>query len=370
MKPYQQAVDTVLPNLARFFNRGFEIHVDGSDADIQSLSGADVMVMVVSTHRSQTDYFLFGWVLYNQGIKHVRIAAGDNLTNFPVLGRKFRSFGAFAIHRDTGFKRNYVRDLCKAVVGMMENDEPILLFPEGGRSYGGNMMEIKGGVLLSAIIAQARNPAKKVYLLPAAVSYEHLPELPYFGLLKKGKELRRKTNGFFRRFLGGICYFGADIIAFAKLLLKVRLGGKQGGVFIDFGKPVGVNDIVDITANFNAAARDEFSGHQVSMRRICDRLYGALQSLYRLLPEHIVAAALSEKETMTKAECIESVRRMMLLARERKRNLKTLEPLTGEQICTIGLKQLRYVKAIRLQGSVIGVQNRMIVGYYAAALLP
>jgi hypothetical protein len=36
------------------------------------------------------------------------------------------------------------------------------------------------------------------------------------------------------------------------------------------------------------------------------------------------------------------------------------------------LKQLRQVKAIRLRrrGAVIKVHNRMIVGYYAAALLP
>jgi glycerol-3-phosphate O-acyltransferase len=368
MKPYQQAVDDVFPSLTRFFTRGFSIHVDNAAADIKSLS--DAMVMVVSTHRSQTDYFLFGWELYNQGIKHVRIAAGDNLTNFPVLGKKFRAFGAFAVHRDTGFKRNYVRDLCRAVVAMMEDNEPILLFPEGGRSYSGKMMEIKGGVLLSAIITQSRNPDRNLYLLPAAVSYEYLPELPYFGMLKKGKEMRRKGNGFFARLLGGIYYFGADIIAFVKLLLKVRFGGKQGDVFIDFGKPVGVNDIVDIKANFKASARDEFSGHQASMRIICDRLYGTLQSLYRLLPEHIVAAALSEKDTMTKAECTTGVRRALMLARDRKRNLKTLEPLTTEQILAVGLKQLRQVKAIRLRGAVIGVKNRMIVGYYAAALLP
>jgi 1-acyl-sn-glycerol-3-phosphate acyltransferase len=368
MKPYQQAVDTILPKLTRFFTKGFNVHIDSSNADIPSLS--DSMVMVVSTHRSQTDYFLFGWALYEQGIKHVRIAAGDNLTDFPILGRKFRSFGAFAIHRDTGFKRNYVRELCKAVVGMMEDNEPILLFPEGGRSYGGNMMEIKGGVLLSAIITQARNPAEKVYLLPASVSYEQLPELPYFGMLKKGKEMRKKTNGFFRRFVGALYYFGADIIAFTKLLVKVKLGKKQGDVFIDLGKPVFVNEIVDINANFRSAARDEFSGHQASMRVICDRLYGMLQSLYRLLPEHIVAAALSERETMTKAECIERIQSALKLARDRKRNLKTIDPLSGEQILAIGLEQLRNVKAIRVQGAVIGVQNRMIVGYYAAALLP
>jgi 1-acyl-sn-glycerol-3-phosphate acyltransferase len=366
MKPYQQAVDTVFPSLTRFFTRGFNIHVETTRVDMKSLS--DAMVMVVSTHRSQTDYFLFGWELYNQGIKHVRIAAGDNLTNFPWLGKKFRSFGAFAVHRDAGFKRNYVRDLCRAVVAMMEDNEPVLLFPEGGRSYTGKMMEIKGGVLLSAIIAQSRNPEKNVYLLPAAVSYEYLPELPYFWMLKKGKEMRRKGNGFFSRLFGNAYYFGADIIAFAKLLLRVRHGGNQGDVFIDFGAPVRINDIVDIKANFKASARDEFSGHQASMRVICDRLYGMFLSLYRLLPEHVVAGALQEKRTMTKEKCAEGVDRALSACRAGNRNLTTLEPMSVEQILAAGLSQLRNVKAVRVRGPVIEICNPLIVGYYAAAL--
>lgn len=372
MKPYQQAVDDIVPSLTRFFTRGFAIHIDSPDADLRSICVADAMVMVVSTHRSQTDYFLFGWELYKQGIKYVRIAAGDNLTNFPLLGKKFRDFGAFAVHRDAGFKRNYVRDLCSAVVAMMEDREPILLFPEGGRSYGGAMLGVKGGVLLSAIIAQARNPLKKVYLLPASISYEHLPELPYFGMLKKGKDLRKKGNGLFRRLRGAVYYFGADILAFAKLLLRVRLGGNQGDVFIDFGKPLGVNDIVDITANFNAAARDEFSGHQASVRIICDRLYDTFQSLYRLLPEHVAAAALKGRETLTKTECLEGILRALALCRERKRNLKTLETMTGEQVLAVGLRQLRHVKAIRLKrgarGTEIRIRKPAIIDYYAAAL--
>jgi glycerol-3-phosphate O-acyltransferase len=366
MKPYQQAVDDVLPSLTRFFTRGFDVHTDSGGTDLTSLE--DDMVMVVSTHRSQTDYFLFGWELYNLGIKHVRIAAGDNLTNFPVLGKRFRAFGAFTVRRDTGFKRNYVRDLCKTVVSMMEDKEPILLFPEGGRSYSGGMMEIKGGVLLSAILAQSRNPQKKVYLVPAAVSYEYLPELPYFELLAKGKEMRKKSNGFFRRVYGQICYFGADIIAFAKLLLKVKLGGKQGDVFIDFGKPVGVNDILDVKANFNTAARDEFSGHQASVRILCDRLYGTFQSLYRLLPEHIAAAAIRGRQSLTKTECLDGIQSALARCREQNRNLKSLEAMTGEQVLAIGLKQLGQVKAIRVRGSAVEILKPMIVDYYAAAL--
>ncbi len=366
MKAYQKAVDDILPSLEKFFTRGFDVKVSGAVKEVQSLSNE--MVMVVSTHRSQTDYFLFGWSLYKHGIKHVRIAAGDNLTTFPILGKKFRSFGAFAIHRDSGFKRNYVRDLCKAVVDMMEDGEPILLFPEGGRSYTGAMMEIKGGVLLAAVIAQAKHPDKKVVLVPAAVSYEYLPELPYFGMLAKGKEMRKKGNGFFKRMLGNLFYFGADLIAFAKLMVKVKIGCKQGEVFIDLGQPVCVNDIVDIKSNFNENARDEFSGHQASMRIISDHIFKIFVGLYRLLPEHLLAAALVGKPRATKEECIEEIERLRDRCQRENRNCRSIDMLTSDQICAVGLKQLQRVKAVSIIGQSLCVTDTLIVSYYASSL--
>ena len=366
-KPYQKAVDDVTDTLAWFFGRAFSnIHVDRNGFDPESLK--ESMVMAVSTHRSQTDYFLFGWVLYNNGVKYVRIAAGDNLTGLPVIGKKFQSFGAFPVKRDLAFRKNYVRRLCLNVVGMMEDNEPILLFPEGGRSYGGNMMEPKGGILLSAVLAQARNPEKKVYLLPGAVSYEHLPELPYFEMLRKGKEMRKKSNNIFRRLIGTLYYFGADIIAFGKFILRTRLGLSHGEVYIDIGVPLAVNDIVDVKANFTATARDEFSGHQASMRIISARLYTVLQSLYRLLPEHVVAGVLKENPAVTKQAAVGPVREMVKRLREQKRNTKSLDRLTEDQILAIGLKQLRHVKAVSLRGGETAIQKQAIIDYYAAAL--
>jgi hypothetical protein len=366
-KPYHKAVDKVIITLAWFFRRAFsKIHLDRNGFDPESLK--DSMVMVVSTHRSQADYFLFGWLLYDNGVKYLRIAAGDNLTNLPVIGKKFSAFGAFSVKRDLAFRKNYVRQLCLDVVGMMEDDEPILLFLEGGRSYGGNMMEPKGGILLSAVVAQARNPQKKVLLLPGAVSYEYLPELPYFEMLGKGKEMRKKSNNVFRRFIGTLYYFGADIIAFGKFILRGRLGLTHGEVFIDIGTPLAINDIVDVKANFNTTARDEFSGHQASMRMIGDRLYGVLQSLYRLLPEHVVAGVLKQNPAVTKQSAAGPVGEIVKRLREQKRNTKSLDGLTEDQIVAIGLKQLRHVNAVSLRGNAVAIQKQAIIDYYAAAL--
>jgi 1-acyl-sn-glycerol-3-phosphate acyltransferase len=367
MKPYHKAVDSVTDGILRFFNRAFtKIHIEGPSIDVPTLM--DSMVMAVSTHRSHTDYFLFGLILYNMGVKYVRIAAGDNLTSFPVLGKKFRSFGAFSIQRDSAFRRSYVRQLASDVAAMLEDNEPVLLFPEGGRSYRGNMMEIKGGVLVSALIAQTRNPEKSVYLFPAAVSYEHLPELPYFGMLNRGKQMRKKENGFFKRLAGSVLYFGADIAAYLLFYFGGWMGIKHGEAYVDYGSPLRVNDIVDVKAKFQASARDEFSGHQASVRIISNRLHEIFQSLYRLLPEHVVAGMLKERAVLAVREASVALRPLLERLHQQNRNMKSLESLTVEQIIEIGLRQLRHVKAVRVKGGTVAVTKRWIIDYYAAAL--
>ncbi len=366
-KPYQLAVDGITDTLNSFFTRAFtSVNVERNGYDPEILK--DSMVMTVSTHRSQTDYFLFGWVLYNNGIPYLRIAAGDNLTGFPVLGKKFRAFGAFPVRRDMAFRKSYVRGLCLDVVKMMEDNEPILVFPEGGRSYGGDMLQIKGGILMSAVLAQARHPDKKVFLLPAAVSYEFLPELPFFEMLHKGKGMRKKSNNMLVRLLGNLYYFGADIIGFAAFILGTRMGIKHGEVFVDLGKPVCVRDIVDVAGNYNASARDEMSGHQASMRAICDHLFTTLQSLYRVLPEHVVAAVLKEHPSIGMQAAIEPVGVLCNRLLAQKRNCRSLAGLSKEQVFAKGLEQLRHVKAIAIRHGALEVRKQAIVDYYAAAL--
>jgi hypothetical protein len=151
-------------------------------------------------------------------------------------------------------------------------------------------------------------------------------------------------------------------------MVRTRLGFDQGEVYVDIGTPVAVNDIVDVKANFNATARDEFSGHHASMRIICERLHGVLQSLYRLLPEHVVAGALAENPLPTKQAVVAAIGPIMTRLREQKMNLKTLAPLTEDQILAAGLRQLRYVKAIAEAGDSIIIKKRPIIDYYAAAL--
>jgi 1-acyl-sn-glycerol-3-phosphate acyltransferase len=363
----KDTLDGLQDGLKWFFNRAFRVHVTMPVGALDQLNGS--MVMVVSTHRSQTDYFFLGWKLFEKGLKYLCIAAGDNLTGLPVIGKMFSSFGAFSVSRDLAFRKGYVRQLCMDVVAMLEAGDPILVFPEGGRSYGGNMMDPKGGILLAAIVAQARNPGKKVMLLPAAVSYEHLPELPYFDMLGKGKEMRKKAANPVTRLLANFLYFGADVLAFGKFMLRTRLGFSQGEAFIDIGTPFSLGDIVDIKANFNESAREELSGHQTSRRVISEKIYFIFQSLYRLLPEHAVAGVLKENPGATRSDAAAAIREMRKRLAHQGRNTKTLDSLTEDQIVAIGLKQLRHKNAVAVRGGTIMIKKQSIIDYYASALM-
>jgi hypothetical protein len=59
---------------------------------------------------------------------------------------------------------------------------------------------------------------------------------------------------------------------------------------------------------------------------------------------------------------------MVKRLREQKRNTKSLDCLTEDQILAIGLKQLRHVKAVSLRGSAVQIQKQSIIDYYAASL--
>jgi 1-acyl-sn-glycerol-3-phosphate acyltransferase len=367
MKPYQNEVQKVTPKIASFFNSAFtKITIDGPKLDPAKIQ--EQPLMAISTHRSHVDYFLLGHKLFVMGFQNLRFAAGDNLTKLPWIGPKFLNFGAFTVSRDTGFERNYVRNLCSSVVKMMDGGDSIIVFPEGGRSYSGATIEMKGGITLAAIMLQAQSPQKTVQYLPTAISYECIPDLPYFKMLLKGKKLRKRGNSVFKRLMGNIYYFGGDICAFVPFLNAKRLHKNYGEVFIDYLAPIAVKDILDIEGNRQVNSRDEFSAHRVSMQQFSDKLFVQLKSLYRLLPMHAVSSVLKESNTLSLHDCRDKISELTDSISKLPYNLKTLSTLTSDQILEQGITQLQRFKAISADHGIISIKKPEIVSYFSASI--
>jgi 1-acyl-sn-glycerol-3-phosphate acyltransferase len=366
MKHYHAEVKRISNDITAFFRRTFT-RVDIQGPKIDPALFRDSSLMVACTHRSQTDYFVVGYVLHCMGIENMRFAAGENLTNLPIIGPMFRNFGAFTVRRGTTFGRDYVRNLCEQVVTMLHDGDTIVVFPEGGRSYEGQMLEVRGGIIGSSVLARRRNPARKVYLLPMSISYEFLPELHAFDSLLKGKSMRRAGQGWLNQAAGSLRYYGADALAFLKFLNAHHFGVKYGAVHVDHGEPVLVDSLYDPARDISENSRDEFSACRLAFQNMSLRVFDLFHGLYRILPQHIVASVVSKQPGIdtVRAEqrCVQEMQRL----REAGRNVSLVENLSPPHLLAEGVRQLTRLKALTVREGKLRVRLKQVMRYCAAA---
>ena len=376
MKSHHQAIIDIADGVDRFMRSAFtSITVEGPELDAVEFQKHPHMI--VSTHRSHVDYYMAGYMLIFRGFKHLRFAAGSNLTKLPYIGPRFRAFGAFTVEREIAFERNYVKNLCNSVVTMMENREAVIVFPEGGRSYSNSILEVKSGILGAAVLMQARldarlharSPDQEVLLLPMAISYECPPDAKWFGLLLAGKRLRKHMQPFFKRLLGNVLYFGADILAFAPFMMAPKTGRKYGAVFIDYGAPLSMRAIVDIDANRAAGARDPFFEHRASMQKVAEVMRHQFFALYRLLPMHVLAYVMRSESAIDAATAAARMPAVLEALAEAGKNKKSLDGRTPAQLVEEGTRQLERLGAITVRGSVLRVRRQRIVQYCSTPVI-
>lgn len=368
MKQHHASLLEVADAVHRFFSRTFA-RVDICGPAIDPAFFRKYPVMIAGTHRSHVDYFILGQVMHDLGAENIRFAAGENLTTFPWIGPRFRSFGAFSVKRGSTFSRGYVRQLCEQVVGMLQDGDTIMVFPEAGRSYSGEMLDLRGGILGAGVVLQDRGGTEPVHIIPAAVSYERLPELPYFGLIALGRSLRGTSNPL-KRMLGSALYFGSDIWAFARFTNARRFGRRFGEVYIDYGAPLSLDSLVDIKGSRAGRARDELSANRVAVQTLCEKLHEQFCALYRILPQHVLARALQDRGALSVGELEVVCREVVNRAREQGRNVSLVGPMSDSELAARALEQMRYTRCVRNRNGVVSSVKPSIVRYYAAAVPP
>lgn len=367
MKDYNTTIKNASKTVDLFLKKTF-LNISFTGPPIKEKVLNSNPIMIVCSHRSHLDYILLGVELYKAGLKDLRFAAGDNLTHMPYIGKKFRSWGAYTVYRARAQSREYIRQLCYDVIHMLNNNNKIIVFPEGGRSYNGNMMNMKHGFISANIFAQHRSPEKQFYFLPVSISYEKIPELAYFDLLQKGKKLKKGKENIVKRIKGNIYYFGADLLAFAKFIIAHKFGINYGKVFIDYGTPISINDIIDLNKHFIPGMRNEFAAHKITINKIGEEIKNRLESLYRILPMHVLAVILGEKESCTISTAVKGVPAIMDTIHKQKLNSKSLQHLSHQEIIEQGIQQLKFSKAIQITGKKIIIKHPQFIKYYAATI--
>ena len=115
---------------------------------------------------SHTDYLVEPLVLDDNGIRPPLIAAGINLFGGP-LGLIHRHVtGAIPIRRN--IKDPAYLITLKAYVAEMLKKHDLFFYPEGGRSYSGELKAAKTGLIHAALTADCPN----LVIMPTAISYD------------------------------------------------------------------------------------------------------------------------------------------------------------------------------------------------------
>ncbi len=295
----------------------------GENIDAAKAATRNGRVVYCSNHRSHFDYLVAPMVLDDNGVRPPVIAAGVNVLGGP-LGLLWRHVaGAMPIRRNSR-DAVYLMTL-KAYVAELLRKQDLFFFPEGGRSYSGELKAPKTGLLNAALQAQHA----RLRFLPVAVSYDLVIE---DHVLARQRVKRGQRP--FRRELAEIARFAV---------------GYKSRAFVTFGEPIAV-DGVDPN----------------SRRSVLDLAHTIMKTvgrLYKVLPTALVAAAM--RPSITRRELEE---RTSVLVDTLGSCGANLGVTSGKAAVDAAIEPLEWRGVIVAEDGRLRVRDRNVLRYYARSL--
>jgi len=295
----------------------------GENVDIAKAATRTGRVVYASNHKSHTDYLVEPLVLDDNGIRPPIIAAGINLFGGP-LGLIHRHVtGAIPIRRNT--KDPVYLITLKAYVAELLRKHDFFFYPEGGRSYSGEMKNPKTGLMHAAL--QAEHP--HLVIVPTAVAYDLVLEDHVLA-----RQRVKRTQRAFSREL-------AEMVRYAV--------GYRSRAFVTFGKPISVDGI---------------DPH--SRRHVLDLTHATMKAIGRVvkvLPTAVVASAM--RPSITRRTLIDRAETIVDTLRACGANLGVA---SGAQAVDAGVEPLESRGIIVVERGRIRVRDRNVLRYYAHTL--
>ena len=208
-------------------------------------------IVYASNHKSHIDYLVEPLALDDNGVRPPLIAAGINLFGGP-LGLIHRHVtGAIPIRRNTKDPAYLIT--LKAYVAEILKKHDLFFYPEGGRSYSGELKAVKTGLIHAALTAGRSD----LVIVPAAVAYDLVLEDHVLARQRVKKQQRPFTREL------------AEMVRYAV--------GYRSRAFVTFGAPIP-------TASCDPQSRTDV----LALTRLVRARIGAL---YKVLPTAVFAAA-------------------------------------------------------------------------------
>ncbi|MGQ0734912.1 MAG: 1-acyl-sn-glycerol-3-phosphate acyltransferase [Acidobacteriota bacterium] len=222
-------------------------------------------LVYASNHRSHTDYLVEPLVLDDAGIRPPIIAAGINLFGGPLGLIHKHVTGALPIRRHTKDPAYLIT--LKAYVGELLRTHDLFFYPEGGRSYSGELKSPKMGLFSAALQAEVSN----VVFLPVAVAYDLVLE----DHILSRQRIKKRQRPFSREL--------AEMVRFAV--------GYRSRAFVTFGRPIPVDGYDP--------------GSRRSIVELSQRVRKEIGRLYKVLPTALFAAAM--RPSIARGELVQRI---------------------------------------------------------------
>jgi glycerol-3-phosphate O-acyltransferase len=280
-------------------------------------------VVYASNHRSHIDYLVEPIALDDAGVRPPLIAAGINLFGGPLGLIHKHITGAIPIRRNTKDPAYLIT--LKAYVAEILKKHDLFLYPEGGRSYSGELKQPKTGLIHAALTADKSN----MVVLPVGISYDLVLEDHI--LARQGV---KKTQRPFTREL-------AEMVRYAV--------GYRSRVFITFGTPIPVSGI-----------DPESRGDVLALMKLVRMRTG---ELYKILPTAVFAAAM--RPSITRRELENRIDRLLETIAARRANLGVR---SGREAVDVAAEPLETRGIIVSERGRFRVRNRSVLRYYARSI--
>jgi 1-acyl-sn-glycerol-3-phosphate acyltransferase len=211
--------------IVRFLIRRLFNSVLATGIDRLVATNKEHTVIIVPMHRSHLDYILVGSKLYESNLNPPVVAAGVNLSFWPI-GYIIRSFGGYFVKRNARSDRIHTMLLRRYVAYLVKRGHLHEFFIEGGRSRNGRMRAPRLGLLSIMVSAYLKGQRREIAFVPVSITYENVIEDAVFGEENTGQGKKKESLG-------------------SLLAARDLLGKRYGEVILNFGAPISLAAAVE-----------------------------------------------------------------------------------------------------------------------------
>src|SRR5262245_27565898 len=280
-------------------------------------------IIYASNHKSHTDYLVEPLVLDDNGIRPPLIAAGINLFGGP-LGLIHRHVtGAIPIRRNTKDPAYLVT--LKAYVAEILKKHDLFFYPEGGRSYSGELKPAKTGLFNAALAANRPD----LVIIPTAIAYDLVLE----DHILAHQRVKKRQRPFTREL--------AEMVRHAV--------GYRSRAFVTFGAPIAVS-VIDANS-------------RTDVLEVARHVRARFGDLYKVLPTAVFAAAM--RPSITRRDLEARIDAILEALASRHANMAVA---SGRQAIEEAAEPLEARGVVVAERGRFRVRERTVLRYYAKTI--